>query len=169
MRGGYSTPNATSTAGTQTGPLRPLLDDDSDPAETYVADTNIFADKPGGPGCLEKIQAEVLDDPNKLLLVPDAVYEELAARPSPAQDARVAGKQGGARTMRIPNGDVSGLDVRALASNDFDENDIKIIQAAKERKLPEITASSSLIRQIHSGRDDRKAQWGNVVIYAVCE
>jgi RHS repeat-associated protein len=134
--------------------------------EAYVADTNIFTDRPDvkNPSVRQHIDSRYLSNPNVTIYVPAAVDRELAQWVSPLQTTRRKGY--GAKIVPISDGDLTGINTAALESNAFDYNDMAILQAAKDRNLPLLSTNNiKLQNQILAKQfPDRRKFWGGVSI-----
>jgi hypothetical protein len=108
--------------------------------QEYVADMTIFADRPGlgGPALRAKIDNEYMRNPNVLLVVPLAVFEELE-RGDQQNLLRLSSFPGGAQIVRLladaPT--LASAPIAALQpSRGFNLNDIRILETARYLGLP---------------------------------
>jgi hypothetical protein len=125
----------------------------------YVADSNIFMDRPSPRG--RAAIDPYLDDPTNVVYVCQAAVSEI--NPTPSQLARVAGVPGGAQIIQVANPSLAGINVAALVSASFDVNDMEILETARQRGLPLLTANEAMQRQVYSNVA-RRAIWGGVDI-----
>jgi RHS repeat-associated protein len=138
-------------------------DDDDEPV-SYVADSNIFMDRPGkDPTLRARIDTQYLSDPNVTLYVPAAAVAEVLASPSASQAQRLQGYTNGARVIQVPDPDMSSIPVQRLESRNFDETDMTVLELARQRQLSVLTANTAMINQVGS-HVERRNIWGNVRI-----
>jgi hypothetical protein len=78
------------------------------------------------------------------------------------------GAPGGAKIIRIPDGNLSGIDLTKIVTANFDQADAHIIQAAKERGFALLTAQRAFASQVQNpSYPERARQWGLVnIVYA---
>lgn len=152
----------------------PDTDTTSPPTGVYIADTGVFAERPGGrndpPGesrnCRRRIDATILADDQITLLVPEAVRDELSNGSSATRQlARMESAR--ARVLPVSDGDLTGIPVATLRSRRFTDNDMKILQAAKEHGVPVLAANARLKTQARTY--GREKYWRSVYVLVVCQ
>ena len=128
-----------------------------------VADSNIFMDRQN-PADVLPVTA-LLANSSTTLFVPAAAWNEaISGDRFGTQVVRLAGLPGGATVVPDVDGTLTGINPAALvASKTFNQNDMKIVQRAKERTLPLVTVNGAMATQI-SGFPARAAVWGMVRI-----
>ena len=131
-----------------------------------VADSNIFMDIVPR-NCRQVLDTTVLSDPSVKLFVPAVVYKELNRQPSPTQQKRITPQPGKAMIFPIPDGDLGGVPSQDLVTQGLGLNDMKIIQAAEDSRLPLLTTDERMIRSVQS-RSLGKQYWPHVNFIVPC-
>jgi len=159
------TSTATPGTGTQTQPAptkTPVPYPNPGPTRNYmeyVADSNIFADRPSPRG--RAVPDAYLANPNNVLFVPIAAVEELT-RQGPGetvyQRIRLAGQSGGSTIVIVPFDApgylaLSQADIARLTPGKFNEYDLRIVETAKAANRPLLTTNDKMPNQIRSNVD----------------
>jgi RHS repeat-associated protein len=129
----------------------------------YVADSNIFMDRPSGdPTMRSRIDTQYLNNPSVILYIPQSAADEVTQRrPTPSQLQRLQGYPGGARIHIVPDPDMSSIPIPALLGRNFDLVDMTVLELARQRQLAVLTANEAMRNQVGS-HQERRNIWGGV-------
>jgi hypothetical protein len=139
----------------------------------YVADTSVFAKRPGNAACRGILDSTYFADPSVTLLVPTpAVLQE--AKRDALTLVRLHNVPGRAWIVPVVESDLHGIELDKVVTQPpsgdkppFDEFDARIVDTAKQLGLPLLVAGRSLRNQVQS-HEERKRIWGDVEIVVAC-
>lgn len=137
--------------------------------DEFVGDSNLFMDRPERAGTTRPICDDILADSNNTIVVPKAVRNEVTANdPNGTQQQRLTQSNADVQPVRSSNVKQTQQNHPDILSRNFDVNDLKLMQTAKQRGLPVVTNNSRLRNQIQS-HPTRRQLFGSVKIIVVGE
>jgi RHS repeat-associated protein len=139
---------------------------DSQPSGRYVADTGIFIENVDNDPILRAwIDGKILTDAKiTLYFTPAAEKQIRRGQVSVKEEMRMIGFPGGATVIRVPDGDITGLESLA-GRGAFDTTDAILVRTAIVLDVPLLTNNkNTMYRQIHGqgSRSPRALAFGAV-------